>query len=1666
MNKLGFSKRSFAEWGTQIKASFSEGTTYIEKFKNALQAMFVAQSSKNNDSWLRTDAGDIVSKDNIDSYIPKIDTDYARTELENLQNIQNVINETKGSWDDYNDEFRNGRKYLLDYAKSNNVLESSVDNVKEANQKARKDAIAHNAALKQQTLGAKAAAVSMKALAIAGNMLAMGLVAKGVELAAKAIDNYIHRIESAREKLNKVTSEIESIDTELENLRDAIDKILAKDTISLTDENELKQLKEEVELLEAKRKLLEAQEYENQQETNQLITEQYNKYFKTAIVTKPDGSIAEEDGLSYVKSLYTQAKEYSSSSAPLSEEEKLNFESIKEGAVDLGFQLTDLLEDFNPLNSEEEKQKEAMEEMLGYATQIADMYAGTIPDITKRLEEKFAHGVSSDTTDLWAKEDQKIAEWIESLSDEDKKIMLNCDIDDTSLDNLKRYLAEQKGETPGTNMSIGWDCSETITQLDTIKSNLSVLDEIFTKFNDSGEQISFEDFSSISKAFNNLDGIDGYILRLQEAGQDQEAVTTVMEDLISAYLDYSGILDNVTVENAGMIQQALTECGIDINMADYVSALTHEKELLSDVTSALYSDTDAEISGFFNEMNASVETQQYLSRLALEKLHLNNVQIDTSSDIDNIISLAETAGSSAKVLGELSKAKSVFTQVESGSASGMQFLNNGMYDEAKKIIESVENGTYDFEFSINRSKFKYSGGSHTQNTPEASSAAKNAEQASKTTFDFIETALSRIEQTIDRISKRVSATYKSYRYRNNALAEELELLKQQEQVQKEAYDLYMKQADAVGLDENIASKVRDGDMSISDIDDDLSGQINEYKQYYEAAQECAGAVQDLRDSMAELVKTRFDMITEQYDNYLSTIEHRQNIINNDIDIAESQNKIAGTSFYEELINQENKRLSDLSAEYEKLTQSMNDAVSGGYITKGSDMWYDMKQQIDGVSESIQESEKKLLEFESSIRAVQKLKFDATESQYDNAIKLLTDEMSMTDSAVSLIETSGHLASADYYKQLIEAAHAELDANTYKLGNLENQLTNIEEYSEEWYDATAAVNSTRSAIIGATESLIKYSNSMRELDWTIFDRTQTAISNLVSEQNWIADILSFNENDLYNDNGSLSDSGLAVQGLHVLNYKTYIKQAGLYADEIREIRNELEKDPTNTTLLDRYDELSDKQRKVVSNINSEKNAVKELISEGYNRLLESVTGLIGRYKDALSARKSIYDYERKIKELADTRDTYVKQLSAYSGDNSEETKALIQEVTRKLKESNEALIDAEYDQYISDQEKMLDYFYNELEVWINTRLDDIDGLMREAIAATNENASSIAEKIESEVGKIGGILSTNESSLLELLKVGADADTTEDGSETATDRTIGNTIYNIQKDMSELPTKLDTLLGSDSPVTSVLKDIKSVIDLMYEAIANTEPETAEASYDFSDDDDDDDDDDDYEPAVSSGSGGNSPERSGGSSKSSSSGSSTYWFEVTGGGYTQNVGVTADSQKDADANIAAYVDGLNDEDDDAGYGYRRHARGIYSLRRRELAWTQEEGGEMILSPSRNAVLTPLERGDSVLTKTETDNIYDWAKTDPSVLLSRSALTPDIPITSRIPDILLPDIQHPASGVSNDIEMNISLPNVSNYTEFVDRLQRDRRFEKIVQAMTIGNALGKNSYSKMKY
>lgn len=109
----------------------------------------------------------------------------------------------------------------------------------------------------------------------------------------------------------------------------------------------------------------------------------------------------------------------------------------------------------------------------------------------------------------------------------------------------------------------------------------------------------------------------------------------------------------------------------------------------------------------------------------------------------------------------------------------------------------------------------------------------------------------------------------------------------------------------------------------------------------------------------------------------------------------------------------------------------------------------------------------------------------------------------------------------------------------------------------------------------------------------------------------------------------------------------------------------------------------------------------------------------------------------------------------------------------------------------------------------------------------------------------------------------------------------------------------------------------------------------------------------------------------------------------------------------------------------------------------------------SEDKNGKLAFLHQKELILNKGDTENF-----------LQALELTRDLFSNNLNKQRKLLSSRNNTVASNNNITMNIELPNVQNYNDFVDKLQRDKRFENIVQSMTIGNALGKNSLNKLKF
>ena len=252
---------------------------------------------------------------------------------------------------------------------------------------------------------------------------------------------------------------------------------------------------------------------------------------------------------------------------------------------------------------------------------------------------------------------------------------------------------------------------------------------------------------------------------------------------------------------------------------------------------------------------------------------------------------------------------------------------------------------------------------------------------------------------------------------------------------------------------NLGLEIRDGSIEITTVtDEDLADKIKDYQDFYEKAIKAKDAVADLHEEIANLYKDRFDNLSNDFENQLSLLEHLTNTYDNGIDDLEERGYMTSTKFYEAMQNVEKQNIDIQKKELDSLVRSMSEAVNSGEIKEGSEAWYDMQNDINGVKEKIQESETALVKFQNSIRETKWDRFDYLQEQISNITdeadflidlmensNLFTDNGQFTDTGMATLGLHGqnynvYMAQADKYAEELKKLNAEIaeDPNNTKL----------------------------------------------------------------------------------------------------------------------------------------------------------------------------------------------------------------------------------------------------------------------------------------------------------------------------------------------------------------------------------------------------------------------------------------------------------------------------------------------------------------------------------------------------------------------------------------------------------------------------------------------------------
>lgn len=596
------------------------------------------------------------------------------------------------------------------------------------------------------------------------------------------------------------------------------------------------------------------------------------------------------------------------------------------------------------------------------------------------------------------------------------------------------------------------------------------------------------------------------------------------------------------------------------------------------------------------------------------------------------------------------------------------------------------------------------GGSNSSGSSSSGSSSASAEKEFKETIDWIEIAIDRIERIISRLKLKAESVYSLWTERNKNLVSEIQKVRDEIDLQGKAYDRYIKEANSVGLSESYAKKVRDGTIDIEKItNEDLYDKIQEYKQWYEKALDCKDAIDQLKETEAELYKTAFDNISTEYDALITELDNRKSLIEEYINQFENKGYITTTKFYEQLIQEEQENISKLVEERDKLQTALDTAVNSGTIKEGSEAWYEMKNSVDEVTVSIEESRTSILDYANSIREVKWDTFDMIldrmskiTDEADNLIDLFSENDlfeeigSLTEQGLSTMGLHGlnynvYMEQARKYANEIEKVQKQLAENPYDKELIERKSELLELQRE----IVLSAKEEKSAIVELVKQGIQ-----KELDH---------LQKLIDKYNDALD----SEKDLYDYQKKIKDQMKTINSIEkqLLAYQNDDSEETRL--KIQELKNSLsdEKDNLNNMEYERY--ISDQ---------------KELLSDLYTE-----------YEDILNAR-------------LDDIDKLISDMMVLINDNSGSIRDSIDNISEKLGiVISDEMKDIWHNSDIGNSVKYYDYQKWNDEV---TKVSNTTEKIYQSIIDMTKNLSDISESILNNSSMLNNSNSVSEQGMIQ------------------------------------------------------------------------------------------------------------------------------------------------------------------------------------------------------------------------------------------------------------------------------------------------------------------------------
>ena len=728
-----------------------------------------------------------------------------------------------------------------------------------------------------------------------------------------------------------------------------------------------------------------------------------------------------------------------------------------------------------------------------------------------------------------------------------------------------------------------------------------------------------------------------------------------------------------------------------------------------------------------------------------------------------------------------------------------------------------------------------------------------------------------------------------------------------------------------------------------------------------------------------------------------------------------------------------------------IPENLRDKVVNGavdlttFIGEGNDSVTEAIEEYQKWSDKVNECTQELAGLREEIRQLELSRFNNIMDDFTDRFEVHEDAKSLLEAQIDLLKESGKLVGKSFYAQQIEQSKKQLKILEQQKRVLTEQMTNaitsgnVHKGTNEWLEMAKSLNEVDQSIIECKTSIESLDNEILSLHTEIFERIQDRFSNINSELENLGKL--FADSDAGLEDGSWTKEGIVQLGILSQQYELARYQVSQYADEIDKLNENYNKGLYSATeYSDRLAELTENQWDAVLSAQDLENAIRELNEqridiqiEGIEKEIDSYKELIDQQIEALRTAKNLDDYKKDVSDKNKNVEDLERRIAAMEFDTTASGIAKRKKLEEELVKAKEELEELQHEHSIQMQEdalnKQYENFESEKKDEIETLKDSLDNqeqLIADSLQTVKENSSAIGQEI-SNIAKEHGITISN--AIVSSWQNGQNAIAGYGQTLSVHSSAFLSNLVNVENEVHALQTKADTasasiaeMFSNDADVLEqeLLSSYNSIENLntVAKALKDSLVDTLERGYNV----------DKLVSGIN--------DVAGAFGKAYKAAKDLGEVEYTG---TVSIKSTKGSIKEADPLGATTV--YNDRK----FAIAKYASGTRSTKG-ELIVKNEEGFEMPLPKLSNGNYALMAEGSQILSKSQTDNIFKWAKTSPVQFWSNHPPVANLP---KIPDVVKRSDSRPVN-INNSITFTGAVNNADNFARDIARIA-DRQVEK---------------------